>query len=382
MPTALEEFTAEVSRHVFLREFSFDKNKFHAACGSEFELADHIITLPDETFVFQIKERNSDAASDKDAMLKWFQKKVLQEGCRQLRDSEKYLREQPSLLVENQRGHKFDLAKWPDRIVKILLHSATGTNLPESVSSCRHKVSGRAGFVHVLNVRDYYHVCHCLAAPRELSEYFKFRQEFLQSAVEKVPDEPMLTAMFIAELRSPMDPREAREILDRTVSDVPSFDLGPILRQYAEKIADFDGNAENLEYYKILDEFSRLYRSELRSLKKLFFWALENAGADELETPCRMLGSSKTGFVVIPVPAGAFNKRLNALRNFTTLVKYDWKLERAMGVSFARDNGTIELDWCLISGSWDLDYELEHALKTKNPFRPTPEPKIVFRYPC
>lgn len=381
MPTALEEFTAEIGRHVFLREFSFAKNKFRAACGSEFELADHVLALPDETFVFQIKERNSNAASDSRAIEKWFTKKVLYDACGQLRKTERHLREQPSLLVVNQRGHSFDLAHRPGPLVKIILHSAAGASMPESVYSCRHKVSNRAGFVHVLSAEDFYQLFRCLAAPRELSAYFQFRQQFLSSSKHVALAESMIAAMFVTEASTPLPPDEAARALERTLADVSSFDLGPVLREYGEKVSYYQGSEGDLEYYKILTEFSRFNRADLRSIKKLFFWAQESAGGSNFHRLCRMLGSTKTGIVVFPVPAKSFSNRLNVLTYVTALAKYDWRLERVVGVSFARNVGAIEIDWCFISSVWKYDAKAEQLLKTNSPFRPTPEPTKVFRYP-
>jgi len=381
MPTALEKFTAEVNKNFFLKEFSFDKNKFRAACGSEFELADHVISLPNETFVFQIKERDPNAASDRDSMLKWFKKKVIQVGCGQLRDSEKYLTEQPALLVENQRGHRFDLANRCNQITKILLYSSTTDILSESDPLLRYKISKRAGFIHVLDIKDYYQLCRCLAAPKEISEYFSFRQKYWESAAENIPEEAMLAAMFIEESLAPLSPADARQLLDKALLDVPSFDLGPILRPYAEKIVNEGAREENLQYYRILEVFLRLNRAELRGLKSLFQWALERAGDEKLEIPCRMRGGSQTGFVVFPVPAKGYQRRLNALMNFTHYLKYDWKLDRALGVSFSRDNDIIQIDWCLVGSPWEYDFQMERKLEENYPFHPTPDLETHFRFP-
>jgi hypothetical protein len=232
MTTRIEEFTAEIGRHVFLREFSFGKNTFRAACGSERELADHVIALPTETLVFQIKERDVGAASDERAIVNWFNKKVLKDGCGQLRDSEAFLRDQPQLRISNQRGDIFDLARRTSKVVKILLYSASGAPVPKLVSSCRHKISSRAGFVHVLDIEDYYNLCRCLLAPRELSEFLAFRQQLLERTNGAPPDEAMIAAMFIVEASSPLQDAEARRILDAAIADNVSFDLGPLLSKY------------------------------------------------------------------------------------------------------------------------------------------------------
>ena len=381
MPTRIEEFAAEIGRHVFLREFSFSKNTFRAACGSELELADHVIALPTETLVFQIKEREVGAASDERAIVNWFNKKVLKDGCGQLRDSEAFLRDQPQLRISNQRGDIFDLARRTAKVVKILLYSASGAAVPRLVSSCRHKISSRAGFVHVLDIEDYYHLCRCLLAPRELSEFFAFRQQLLERTNGAPPDEAMIAAMFIVEATSPLQDAEARRILDAALVDNVSFDLGPILSKYADRIVYHHGDADSLDYYKILEEFCLLHRADLRNLKKLMVWALEHAGAKEPEIPCRLKASSSVGFVVIPIPAAAYEQRVNGLINFTALMKYDWKLDKAIGISFAKGAEMIDVDWCLVESRWEFEPEIERVLQQRYPFRPTPEARAVARYP-
>ena len=199
MSNLLEQFTAELNRHFFLKEFSFHKNKFRAACGSEFELADHVIALPDALFIFQLKERAKNAPSDERLVETWFRQKVLNKGSGQLADSLRFFREQPRLLVQNQREHHLDLASsLRAKAIPILLYSS-GPTLPQMIDANKHHVSRRAGFVHVMHIRDYYHLCHTGALPKELIAYFEFRQNLLLRNPHRYWNEAGLTAQFIAE---------------------------------------------------------------------------------------------------------------------------------------------------------------------------------------
>jgi hypothetical protein len=63
------------------------------------------------------------------------------------------------------------------------------------------------------------------------------------------------------------------------------------------------------------------------------------------------------------------------------LLKYDWKLDKAIGISFAKIGEMINVDWCLVESKWEVDPELEQALRRNYPFRPTPEARKVARYP-
>ncbi|MEO7142235.1 MAG: hypothetical protein ABI165_01900, partial [Bryobacteraceae bacterium] len=129
-------------------------------------------------------------------------------------------------------------------------------------------------------------------------------------------------------------------------------------------------------------EFSRLTRSEMRCFKRLLTWALENTGTDLRQIPARMCSiRTGTGFVVIPVHKGAFERRLNALNNFAVAAKYDFRLERQIGVSVARDGAEIELDWLYIEYPWQHDHVIEEALASSYPFRTKPTPRAEFRYP-
>ncbi|MBS1859847.1 MAG: hypothetical protein JST11_31040 [Acidobacteria bacterium] len=381
MSNLLEQFTAELNSHFFLGEFSFDKNQFRASSGQELELADHLIALPEAIFVFQIKERDPSAPTEDAAVEDWFHHKVLKKGCGQIADSINFLRDQPRLLVKNRRGHQHDLASLDRTIIPLLLYSS-GTTLPASISPIRHHISRRAGFVHVLHIRDYYHLCQTLALPSELIAYFAFRLDVLLRMPTHQWEEASLVAQFISETHAPLTGAEVREILRESSNDVSSFDLSPILRRFGDKVTYLSGSGEGLDYYRILGEFSRLTRAEMRGFKKLLEWALDVAGGESVQTPARMESlNSGTGFVVIPIHKGAFENRLNALTNFAGAAKYDSHLDRQIGISVARDGTEVELDWVFIESRWQHDPEMEAALASDYPFRAKPKPRIEYRYP-
>lgn len=85
--------------------------------------------------------------------------------------------------------------------------------------------------------------------------------------------------------------------------------------------------------------------------------------------------------MIFPVAQGMFEKRLNALNNFSLLMKYDFRLERQIGVSVARDGEEIEIDWIFINYPWQHDPEIDKHLTNNYPFVKKPNPKIFYRYP-
>jgi hypothetical protein len=171
-----------------------------------------------------------------------------------------------------------------------------------------------------------------------------------------------------------------REILEAAGADNPSFDIGPILRRFGDKVMYLEGSGAKLDYYRILGEFTRLDRADMRGFKRLLKWGIENVGGEHPERPARMQCTTGTGFVVIPVPKDAFNRRLDALNNFAISAKYDWRLDRQIGLALARDGDEIEIDWAYLEWPWQYAPELERALTESYPFRPKPEPKTEYRY--
>jgi hypothetical protein len=377
----LEEFTARLNSHFFLREYSFAKNCFRVDGKQELELADHVIALPDATLVFQMKERSAEAHSERSSAREWFRQTVVKKGCGQIADSTRFLRDQASLPIPNQRGHEHDLAWRNKPIVPIILYSPGKVFIPE-IHSKRHHLSRRAGFVHILPINDYYDLCRTLVLPVELISYFSFREDLLRTS-EGIWQEREIIAQFIANTKTRLPTPDMERLIRDALDDIASFDIGDVFRRFGEKAQHSEGLGHGLQYYQILAEFSRLNRSEMRGFKRLFRWALEHAGQSELELPSRMQSlNTRTGFVVFPVPEGAFDLRLNALQNFATLAKYDFRIDRQVGVCVARDGNEIEVDWIFLDFPWQEDHGLEQNLANKNPFRPRPTPKTAYRYPA
>lgn len=376
----LESFTAEINKHFFLGEFSFGKNEFRSSSGQERELADHVIALPEALFVFQIKERDLSAPTDEQSVATWFRKKVLGIGSGQIADSLRFLGEQTNLEVENLRGHRHNLAIGGRSVIPILLYSA-GSALPESVARYNHYVSKRAGFVHVLHVRDYYELCHTLVLPSELIQYFEFRRDLLFRNPRNNFGEPRIVAQFISETHEPLTDGETRHYLSQARADIASFDITPILRRFGEKVVYAPGCGTGLDYYRVLAAFSRLSRAEMRGFKKLLTWALEKAGGS-IEIPCRLQSvNTGTGFLVFPVPDGRFESRLLALQTLAAAAKYESRFDHQIALSVARIGSEIELDWLFIDGPWQQDAEMEQQLAVHYPFRPMPELRTEYRYP-
>jgi hypothetical protein len=62
--------------------------------------------------------------------------------------------------------------------------------------------------------------------------------------------------------------------------------------------------------------------------------------------------------------------RLQYLQNLTDAHKYDQKLSKCIGVSFAfEEDGWYSVEWCYSESIWEDNLELENMLKQNSPFR-------------
>jgi hypothetical protein len=190
-----------------------------------------------------------------------------------------------------------------------------------------------------------------------------------------------MAAQFIMDTHETLSEQTVRDVLVRTQEDNHSLDLSPLLTKFGERIVDPSPGSAVSEYYAVLAELAQLDRSQMRSFKKLFDWTVANAGGEQLELPCRLHSLSSTiGFVFVPVPAEAFHFRRNALQNFTMAMKHEFRLDRQIGVSVAKNGHLFEIDWMLLEAPWQPDPEIDRMLADNYPFRKRPSPTTSFRY--
>src|ERR1041384_612839 len=97
---SLEEYFALLNKNIFLREFSFSKNKFKPNPNEELELADHVVWIDNLLIAYQLKEREAGGDASADGERRWFERKVISKGTRQIRDTLKYLHEHPNIKIE------------------------------------------------------------------------------------------------------------------------------------------------------------------------------------------------------------------------------------------------------------------------------------------
>jgi len=248
MPKLVEDIQTFISRRLhnllFLEEFVFARNKFTPVASSELELADAVVMVGDTLLIYQIKERKIDHRVNVDAERNWFNRKVLGAGTKQVRDTLRYLETYPDILVPNERGHKFNLAarSFSD-IIKIVAY-APSPHLPAECRNIRHHVSeAGGGFIHIIDAHDYLELSRTLRVPREVIEYFKFRQRILTQfpdACASLP-EAAIAGHYIVDDADHTKPPTIQSAmgLRSLVQDSNKWDLAPLLRNLYDHLLTF-----------------------------------------------------------------------------------------------------------------------------------------------
>ena len=361
---------ANLNEHFFFEEFTYSTNTFRPNPSTELELADSIIWLDDLLVLFQLKERGKIANTSPDREARWFDRKVIGAGTKQIRDSVSYLDVHRSILLRNRRGHEFELRR--DAIAsmhKVICYLGNG-RLPEACRRKKFHRSRTAGTIHVIAAHDYLGVVRTVLTPFELAEYLAFRQELIEKwgdDVLPVP-EPALVGQYLEGDASRKPDPAFVDVLTALDHRADEWDMSGIIKQFAERITT-DGQAT--EYYPILKELAKLKRNELREFKTRYRLSMEKCGAGEFATPYRMASPrTKCGFVFIPLTEDAVEVRQRELMSLTLACKYDLQVPKCVGASFCpEDGGWYSVEWCYMEHPWRHEKELERALKANNPFR-------------
>lgn len=372
MANLLEEFLDYLNSNLFLREFTFSKNQFIPDDATELEFADYVVWLDDLLMIFQLKQRESPSKLDENSERNWFKKKVIRKGSSQIRDTLSYLQRYPSITVKNNRNHEFNLAATqPQRIIKLIIYLPSEALPQDCWDTHHHKSSTGGGFIHLLPWNDYLGISQYLITPPEISAYFEFREEIIKQSLASsfsIPSEKALVGYFLSGSNDP--PEEKYSDYLRTLKR-EDFDISGVLYVWGDRIDRASQDKYNpTDYYAILKEFAKLHRVELREVKERWVLCLNAVQADMFRRPTRIVASNGCGFVFIPTESRMFAYRQQGLMNFTLAAKYDLRLERQIGILFAKEQEEILIDFCLLDFPWKYDQELEKYLTTHNPFAP------------
>jgi hypothetical protein len=361
-PINLERRIAAIARTIFLPEFSFASNKFKVEKVGQFELADHVVWVDDLLIAIQMKEREAGLPE-----ANWFDEKVLKKGTRQVRDTLKFLGEYKSILIENQRGHRFNLepAKLKRKFMVVVYDE------PVSViyrARPNHYVSKTAGLIHVLRSTDLLDVCRTLITLSEIASYLEFRATIVRANI--LLSERAILGQFLRGARDELPDERNAEDLSRFRRNRPRFDIRWFFKELPEVIHTYH-NGDNRAYYSILKEYVLLDRFELEQARIRIGMVNDSLKKSSNLPPVIMATQRGTCFVWIATPEDYDPQRFYLLQNMIYLAKYKTKMDRCVGIAHTlRRDGNIELDMGYLEAPWTHDPLAEEHLADYNPFLP------------
>jgi hypothetical protein len=297
-------------------------------------------------------------------------------------DTVRYLSTNQEIKIPNQRGRIFNLAgRSFKRIIKVIGYISAQPMSPDCRST-KCYVSEVAGFIHIVDLRDYLEIARTLRVPQEAVKYFEYREAVLTQFAQALDDipEPAIAGHFIGGDPSQAPTMESVQYLHRLVRDDEQWDLMPLLRGMHDHILT---EASNGDYYDILLEIAKLPRSGWREIRKRIKLSVENVQRDEFVMPYRLAyPETECGFVFIPMTS-VFTAdpnwpeiRRRALENMTRAHKYDQRLKKCIGILVSKSGEFFEIFWSLLAHEWREDPEMRQALDANFPFRPVRQGQV------
>ena len=373
-----EKHITVINSSFFFKEFTFSKNNFKDL-DDELELADSIVWVDDFFLIYQIKERNQ--TQEESNLKNWFKNKVLGKAVKQIKSTLQYLDKFDKIIVENERGEKFDLTKANrENPIKLIIYSP-GAKFPEEDRFLKFYTSKVVGKIHLFHKEDYLWICRYLITPFEIEEYLRFRKNLYEAnrnELDNLPEQYVLGHYLETNEDIELNPSYV-DNLKNLEADLESFNISPIVENFNRLILYSTGKSH---YYYILKELAKLNRSDLRGFKQRYDLALEKAKNQEPDIPYRMTSLySKCGFVFIPLEFTKKDKWENAVRNFSTLHKYEQKLDKVVGMVcyYNPKKKYYDIYWTYINSVWEFEEDLEKIVKENFPLRSVKMEK-TFRY--
>jgi len=380
-----EDYINQINSNVFFQEFTFSKNKFYppdTKNKEELQLADNVVLLDDLLFIYQIKDRNEDKSGSKTDEIKWFENKILKKAVKQIKNTVDYLCKYPEIIIENERGYKFNVAEAKtNRINKLIIYNPI-SSLPEEKRFQKFYNSKKVGLIHLFHAEDYFGICKYLVTPAEISEYLIFREELCsrhQRLMNKFPEQYILGHFLETDDTSEIEPKYV-DNLKSFKQDHSNVELNAIFELFRENAI----SQKNIQdYFIIVKEMAKLNRSEFAEFKKRFFLLFEQCKKDDFITPYRITyPRTGCGFVFIALSESDSVHWQNGLHNFTLAHKYDQKLDKCIGVVIfqsKKEGNSHEIFWEYAEFSWLHNTEMEKVLKDNFPFRKVKD-KTINRY--
>jgi hypothetical protein len=369
-----EDEIASLNQAYFFREFTYSNTTFRRRGESdtenEVELADSLLWLGNDLVIYQLKEREAPANTTPDQESSWFNRKVLGKGTKQVRDTLRYLESEASISLENHRGHRFNLSRSSiENIHKVVVFKPDPA-LPGELARKRFHESSTAGIIHLIHTTDYLAIIKILLTPVDFMDYLAHRERVIArwgDHVNSLPEQALVGHYIAEEMDVRPEIAHARE-LEVIEHRIDEWDLSGIIARYGDRIINTDNPTD---YYRIVTLLAQMRRDELKEFKTRFVLSLQKARTNEFTHPYRVaFPRLDCGVVFVPLTDDLIPHRRVALLNLTMAHKYDQRLQRCIGLTFAPDGDEhYTVEWCLMDHPWEFDQRIEQRLVNDNPFR-------------
>lgn len=384
----LENITTAINRIIFWREFTFNQNKFQLPKGSNVELADNVVWLDDTLFLFQIKQRDLSIKNILGNNENWFKDVVLKKGSKQIKDTLSFLEIYGDKQITNLCGLPFRIDNIKgSNLHKIILYGINPM-LSDNFKNQKYKLNKDGIFIHLFCFQDYLTVCKTLITPAEMNIYLIFRKNVLVNFPEKSFEvsEKALIGQFLSDEHITKPSENYISFFDNFYNDTEDFDFSHIFDNFKDQHVKIYGEDNEREYYKIMIQFAKLRRAELKNLMPKLNRIVEEAKNGSKQVIENLMAlDTDCAFFMGSLPQFDNNKKQianNALNNLTSLVKYHFKAEKCIGVFALGDksNKSISLLWCYIDEPWRYDLDMEKIVNEKYPFKSQMEYSNVKSY--
>lgn len=371
-----EDELAEMNESYFLREFTYSNTLFRHRPENdegltEVELADSLIRLGNSIIAYQLKERLAEPNTTVEIEERWFNRKVVYKGARQIRDTRQYLATHEVITLENHRGHLLDLRGNSIEKIHQLIVFKPHELLANNLRMKKFYISETAGIIHLIDSDNYLGIVQTLLTPAEIMDYLLHRESLIHrwgQSVNQVPEQSLVGHyLFGKDIEE--EPSENDVIyLAALNTQTNEWDISGIMRLYADRIIRVE---EDTRYYPILEALALLKRSELKLFKERFIKAKDDAFENVDVRPYRFaVPRLNLGFIFIPLPQEEMRERDKFLQILTDLNKYDLRLERCLGMVFLKeDEQSFFVDWHYIDYPWEEDEQAAAVIEDANPFR-------------
>ncbi len=336
-----EELVEKINNSIFFKEFTFSNTEIKINGNPAVEIADNIVWIDDIVLFYQIKWKNNTTAHEGLTNSKnWFNNKVIGKGKRQIKETIKYIKDYPDLVIQNDKGFSANLSDINTALAKSIIIYYPDENFPEELRFRKFYRSSEVGLINLFHIEDYLWICRYFVTPAEIYDYLRFRGQLFDGfgqSVDKIPEQLVFSYYISGEEITEISFHQIK-YLEKYNEDVGSFDLSNIIRNFFDKII----TQKDSSYLMILKELAKLNRFELKEVKSRLTLSIERIKSESYSLPYRVaFPRTSSGFVFIPLNSTDSKYWQNALHNFTLAHKYDQKLQKCIGVVLNMGNSIL-----------------------------------------